>query len=321
MANYSGNYRNDLPQLSGDGFITDAGLETVLIFLEGIELPDFAAFILLKNDVGRETLKDYFRSFLQIAESHKLGCVLESATWRASRDWAERLGYSTIELDAANKAAIAILVELRAERGENAKPIVISGCVGPRGDGYKPAEQMRADQAEAYHAQQIASFKDTEADMISAITMTNVEEAIGIARAALQANLPSVISFTVETDGLLPTGDTLGEAIRKVDEATDSAPQYYMINCAHPSHFSSVLSEGEDWTLRIRGLRPNASALSHAELDEAEEIDDGNPDELGRQIMDLRALLPNLAVVGGCCGTDQRHVEEMAKAFAPAAGD
>lgn len=308
-------YRNGLPQLSGDSFITDAGLETVLIFLDEIDLPDFAAFTLLKDEKGRKRLMDYYRDFIQIAEAYDLGCVLESATWRSSSDWAKRLGYSPVELDVANKAAIEMLVEVKAERGSSGKPIVISGCIGPRGDGYSPAELMSAAEAEIYHAEQAGSFKDTAADMISAISMTYTEEAIGIARAAEKAGMPSAISFTVETDGRLPTGDTLGDAIEAVDAATASAPKYYMINCAHPSHFYPAVSAGGAWTGRILGLRPNASALSHAELDEAEELDDGNPQELGQQVMELRSLLPNLAVFGGCCGTDRRHVEEMAKAL------
>lgn len=308
-------YRNDLPPLKGEQCLADAGLETVLIFHEGIELPDFAAFVLLKDKKGADAVRDYFSTYAKLAAEYDLGCILETATWRASPDWAKALNYSESELEAAIKAAVQILADVRAEQPEGSKPLIISGCVGPRGDGYVAGELMTAEDAEAYHAVQIGHFKDTEADLITGLTMTYPDEAIGIARAAQKAGMPSVISFTVETDGRLPTGDTLEAAISAVDAATESSPAYYMINCAHPTHFQSVLETSSGWAERIMGVRPNASALSHAELDEAEELDDGNPPELGAQVHAMRAMLPNLVVVGGCCGTDHRHIEAMAKAF------
>jgi S-methylmethionine-dependent homocysteine/selenocysteine methylase len=144
--------------------------------------------------------------------------------------------------------------------------------------------------------------------------MTYVDEAIGVTRAAQDAVIPAAISFTVETDGDLPSGQALGEAIEEVDRATDSGPAYYMINCAHPTHFDSVL-DGGDWVGRIRGLRANASTCSHAELDEAEDLDDGDPQDLGARYGELRDRLPALNVVGGCCGTDHRHIGEICSVF------
>ena len=177
---------------------------------------------------------------------------------------------------------------------------------------------MTEEEAERYHKVQIETFSATNTDMVTAITMTYFEEAVGITRAAKSLGMPVVISFTVETDGKLPSGQSLKDAIQKVDEATSNYPAYYMINCAHPTHFENVLVENEPWLHRLRGLRANASTLSHAELDEAEDLDDGSPSELSSQYKELRNKLSNLNVLGGCCGTDHRHIEEIIKAIAKA---
>jgi S-methylmethionine-dependent homocysteine/selenocysteine methylase len=307
-------YRNQLPQLSGRFFLTDGGIETTLIFHEGLELPDFAAFDLLKDAAGYEALRKYFQPYAALARNYQAGFILESATWRASSDWGEKLGYSASELAALNRKSIDLLCEIRDEFETAASPMVISGCIGPRGDGYSPTAMMSAEEAQEYHATQIGVFSQTEADMVTAITMNYVEEAIGIARAAKAAGMPVAISFTVETDGKLPTGQTLREAIERVDEATQSAPAYYMINCAHPQHFEAVLAAGEAWTERIHGIRANASTKSHAELNESVELDMGHPVEFGRQHRALLDKLKNINVLGGCCGTDHHHVEEICKA-------
>jgi len=309
-------YRNDLPQLNGNTFLTDGGIETTLIFHDGLDLPLFAAFDLLKSTKGRQALDRYFTTYAAIAREHQVGFILESATWRANPDWADQLGYSRDSLATMNHEAIDMLTAIRDEYETDKSKMVISGCVGPRGDGYNPASMMSAAEAERYHATQIGTFKDTEADLVTAITMTYAEEAIGISRAAKSAGLPVVISFTVETDGKLPSGQSLKEAIETVDAATDKTPAYYMINCAHPNHFEDALANGESWVQRIHGLRANASTKSHAELDEAEELDDGNPVELGAQYKLLKNKLPNLKVLGGCCGTDHRHIEAISMAFA-----
>jgi S-methylmethionine-dependent homocysteine/selenocysteine methylase len=305
-------YRSALPQLTDDLFLTDGGIETTLVFHHGLDLPYFAAFDLLKHEDGRRALRRYFRSHASIARDHGVGFILESATWRASADWGDKLGYSKEALAYVNRQAIAMLEEIRAEYAGT--PMVISGCVGPRGDGYDPANLMSEGEAQAYHAAQIRTFAATAADMVTAITMTNVPEAIGVTRAARAAGMPVVISFTVETDGTLPTGDSLKEAIERVDAATDQGPAYYMINCAHPTHFDGALAAGEPWVKRLGGLRANASTKSHAELDAAEELDDGNPEELGSQYQALRRRLPHLTVFGGCCGTDQRHIAAIVSA-------
>lgn len=311
-------YRNALPQLNGGFFVTDGGIETTLIFHQGLELPDFAAFDLLKRPGGESALREYFRAYARIAARHNADVVLESATWRASADWGTRLGYSGAELAQANRRAIELLERIRDELSETRTMAVISGCVGPRGDGYQPANMMTIDQALSYHRVQVDTFADTAADMVGAITMNYAEEAIGIALAARDAEMPVAISFTVETDGRLATGQTLADAIGQVDAATGSYPAYYMLNCAHPQHFDSVLEPDASWSGRIRGLRANASRKSHAELNESSELDIGDPAELGTQYAWLKQhRLPRLNVLGGCCGTDQRHVESIAAACAP----
>ncbi|NJL43470.1 MAG: homocysteine S-methyltransferase family protein [Pseudanabaena sp. SU_2_4] len=310
-------YRHDLPQLSGDLFITDGGIETTLIFREGLELPDFAAFDLLKHDAGERALQKYFRTYATLANTYEVGLILESATWRANPDWGAKLGYGREALAEINRKAIALLHDIRNECETAQSPMVISGCLGPRGDGYVPSDAMTADATETYHRTQIEVFREADADMVTAITMNYVEEAIGITLAAQSVGMPVVISFTVETDGKLPTGQTLQDAIAQVDTTTNNAPVYYTINCAHPTHFADVLTAGEPWLDRIRGIRANASTKSHAELNEMETLDDGNPEELGRQYQNLKSRLQHLNVLGGCCGTDHRHIEAICKASLP----
>jgi S-methylmethionine-dependent homocysteine/selenocysteine methylase len=314
-------YRQNLPQIADRLFITDGGIETTLIFHEGLELPDFAAFDLFRRAGGREALLKYFRSYGDIARTHGVGLVLETATWRANADWGTRLAYSAPDLAAVNRDATALLEQIRTEYEDDRTPVVISGCIGPRGDGYNPSFLMSAEQAEAYHAAQIETFADTAADLITAITMNYVEEAIGIVWAARRVGVPVVISFTVETDGKLVTGQTLQDAIERVDAETGSAPVYYMINCAHPTHFGPVLRAPAPWIDRIRGLRANASTMSHAELNDSPTLDEGDPAQLAMHYAQLRTALTHLNVLGGCCGTDHRHVDRIARACAPLFGD
>jgi homocysteine S-methyltransferase len=310
-------YRTSLPQTSGEFFLTDGGIETTLIFNEGLNLPDFAAFHLLRTPEGEAALRKYFQTYIDLARTTGTGLVLETATWRASADWGTKLGYTREALAEANRKAVALLEELRSQQPAEQKPIVISGCVGPRGDGYVPDTAMSVEAAEAYHRDQIQTFAGTAADMVCAITMNYAEEAAGIALAARSAEMPVALSFTVETDGRLPTGQPLKEALEQVDEITAKYPVYYMINCAHPSHFEGVLDESAPWTKRIHGLRANASRMSHAELNESPTLDSGNPEELGQDYARLRRRLTQINVMGGCCGTDHRHIEQIARACAP----
>ena len=306
-------YRKALPQLSGDDFLTDGGMETTLIFLKDEDLPHFAAFTLLDTPSGRTKLRDYYRTYLDYAAEKSVGFILESPTWRASSDWGDLLSYSPRRLADANRDAIALMAELRDEYETERTPHVISGNLGPRGDGYRPQSLMSADEAEAYHSEQIATFDEAGVDLVSAFTMTYPDEAIGIARAAKARAVPSVISITTETDGRLPTGASIGDAIRAIDDATEASPAYYMINCTHPRHFEDALEADADWITRVAGLRANASTRSHAELDEATSLDPGDPDDLAAGYQRVARALP-LNIFGGCCGTDHRHVKAIFEA-------
>jgi homocysteine S-methyltransferase len=302
-----------LPQLTANRpFLSDGGLETAIIFEHGVDLPDFAAFPLLDHDEGRAALATYYEPFLDLAERLGTGFVLDTPTWRASLDWGARLGYDAVRLAAVNHRAVEYVAALAAQRPN--LTAVVNGAVGPRGDGYVVGATMSAAEAAAYHGLQARAFAEAGAHMMSAITMTYVEEAIGVARAATAVSLPVAVSFTVETDGRLPSGQALGDAIDEVDHVTSGAPSYFMVNCAHPTHFLAQLDAGASWLTRVRGVRANASRLSHAELDEATELDRGDIGELAALYAEMASTL-DLRVVGGCCGTDHEHVTTIAEAI------
>jgi S-methylmethionine-dependent homocysteine/selenocysteine methylase len=302
-----------LPQLTDDRlFLTDGGLETTLVFHQGLDLPDFAAFPLLDTEECRAGLVAYYAPYLDLAERLGTGFVLDTPTWRANLDWGARLGYDAVRLAAVNHRAVEFVAALAAERP--GLTTVINGVVGPRGEGYVVGATMSAAEAAAYHGLQARAFAEAGVDMMSAITMTYAEEAVGVARAAAAVSLPAVISFTVETDGRLPSGQALGDAIAQVDAASRVEPAYYMVNCAHPTHFLSELELGAPWLARVKGVRANASRLSHAELDAATELDRGDIAELAAHYGAIGSIL-DLRVIGGCCGTDHEHVASIVDAI------
>ena len=298
-----------LPQLAGPMFLTDGGMETTFVFHDGLELPEFAAFDLLKDEAGCRAIEAYYRAYLDLARKHGVGFVMESVTWRANPDWAAVLGYSSAALDDVNRRSVELMRKVAADY-QDLPHIVFSGCIGPRDDGYNPASIMTIEEARTYHARQVEVFKTCGVDLVTAMTITNVPEAAGIVLAAKDSGIPAVISFTVETNGALPTGETLQDAIATVDEAAAGGPAYYMINCAHPTHFQPALEQAS-WMQRVRGIRANASRCSHAELDEAETLDAGNPLELASQYLDMLEVHPQIRVLGGCCGTDIRHIQAI----------
>jgi len=305
------------PILSADPetfVLADGGMETTLIFDRGIDLPLFSSFVLLEDEDGRAALRDYYAPYLALAERHDVPFLLDTPTWRANGDWGAQLGYDAAALDRVNREAARFVQELRAA---SARPeaVVCAGVIGPRGDGYVAAERDTAEEAQEYHAAQIASFAAAGLDMVAAYTLTHTEEAVGIARAAQEAGLPVSIGVTVETDGRLPSGEGLREAIERIDAGTDGAVAYFIVNCAHPTHFEDALQEDGAWLARIAGVRANASTKSHAELDAADDLDAGDPRELAARYVELRALLPRLTVVGGCCGTSDRHVAAICEAL------
>ena len=305
-------YRDRLPQLSGEFFLTDAGMETDLIFNHGINIREFAAHTLLPEAAGREAMARYFRHFLSLALETQAGFILDSQTWKAHMHWAEDLGATEDELRHSNQNSVEFIAGLRDEFEKNTKPIVLNGLIGPRGDAYAPEVEVSAQEAEEYHAKQIGWLAGTDIDMVTALTFTQSDEAIGVVRAANKVGLPIAVSFTVETDGNLPTQQPLNEAIDAVDKATGAGAAYFMVNCAHPDHFSNVL-ENAEWARRIRGIRCNASRKSHAELDQSETLDDGDPIEFGDQYRAIRAKMPWLNIFGGCCGSDLRYVTQIAR--------
>jgi S-methylmethionine-dependent homocysteine/selenocysteine methylase len=301
----------------GSVLLTDGGLETTLVFLDGIDLPDFAAFPLLSSEDGKVHLDRYFAPYLDVAERAGVGFVVDTVTWRANPDWGLRLGCDALALAEVNRRAVGYAARLAASRP--GLTTVVNGVVGPRGDGYVVGTTMTADEAAGYHALQADAFRAAGAQLMTAVTMTYVEEAIGIVEAARQVDLPVVVSFTVETDGRLPSGQALGDAIEEVDRATDGAAAYFMVNCAHPTHFAAVLEtgleRGEAWVERVQAIRANASTMSHAELDAADELDRGDVQGLARHYTELQRTLPHLRVAGGCCGTDHEHIAAIADAL------
>jgi S-methylmethionine-dependent homocysteine/selenocysteine methylase len=304
-----------LPQLTAPLTVTDGGLETTLVYQHGIDLPDFAAFPLLDTEAGRAALAAYYESYLAIGRRLGVAVVVDTPTWRANLDWGARLGYDAIRLAAVNRRAVEFVRALATNDPGGPVQHVVDGVVGPRGDGYVIGETMSGSEAAAYHGLQARAFAEAGAAMMTGVTMTYVDEAIGVVRAANSVGLPVVISFTVETDGALPSGEPLGNAVALVDEATDGAPAYYMVNCAHPTHFAQKLTPGAEWLARVKAIRANASRCSHAELDVATDLDRGDVADLAEWYGRLHSILPDLRVVGGCCGTDHEHVTAIAEAL------
>ncbi len=310
-------YRYNLPLFDSSLFISDGGLETTLIYQYGYSLPQFAAFELLKDEQGRRCLLGYYQKYLAIAHAHNVGFILESPTWRASAKWGALLGYSMKEIDTINHQAVKLISTLRGQQESGKTKIILSGCTGPKGDGYLIDEKMTIEQAKEYHLHQFTSLSHTDVDIITVYTLSYIEEAIGAVLAAQEVNMPIVIGFTVETDGNLSSGSSLKAAILAVDAATNLYVSYFMINCSHPTHFIAKLMGHERWKLRIQAIRANASSKSHSELGACCEIESGDPDALAAQYLALKNLLPNMNIVGGCCGTDQRHIEAICSAITP----
>jgi S-methylmethionine-dependent homocysteine/selenocysteine methylase len=289
--------------------LADGGLETSLIFHQDIELPLFAAFPLVLGTEGRAALRAYWEPYLAIAREYGVPFVVDTATWRANPDWASQLGFSAQDLREANRRAAAFARELAA----GVEQATVNGVVGPRGDGYVVDDVMTAEQAADYHSLQVEALADGDVDQVAALTLTYPQEAIGFLDAASAVDLPAIVSFTVETDGRLPNGQRLRDAIELADEATNGAARGFMVNCAHPTHFDGSLVGGA-WLGRLTGIRANSSTMSHAELDAAEELDDGDPVDLAERYRRLLDRLPALELLGGCCGTDHRHLRAIGEA-------
>ena len=305
-----------LIQLSAPLTITDGGLETSLVYQQGIDLPDFAAFPLLDTEAGRAALAAYYEPYLALGRRLGLAVVVDTPTWRANLDWGARLGYDAIRLAAVNRRAVeyvrALATDGRRWSGGARRSTAWWARVATATSSARPCRRPRRRRTTACKPR---AFAEAGAAMMTAVTMTYVDEAIGVTRAASSVGLPVVISFTVETDGALPSGEALGSAIARVDDATDGAPAYYMVNCAHPTHFAEQLTTDAGWLARVKAIRANASSCSHAELDVATELDRGDVADLAGWYERLHSILPDLRVVGGCCGTDHEHVTAIAEAL------
>ncbi len=301
-------YRENLPILSTDIYACYIGMTAEIIFRDGIDLPGFASYPLLLNPDHKNLIRNYYYNLVDLARDQNVGLILDSETWAANRDRGAELGFSPDDLKKLNIEAMELIADVREEKGD--LPTVLCGQVGPRGDGYAPTDQMSTQEAEDYHSEQIEVYSNTEADLVSGFTLCYPEEASGVVRAAQRFDMPVAIAFTVETDGRLPTGVSVKEAIAQVDEESDGGALYYLINCAHPDHFTSIFSD-EPWMKRLRGVVANASRCSHAELEVAEELDEGDPDELGIQVGGLRKQFPHFNILGGCCGSNLRHMKRI----------
>ena len=287
------------------------GFETWLQFIDGFELRHFCAFELLNDKRGLACLTDYHRKLVEAAVENGFGVINDGLHYRASRDWGELIGFSREALAEINIRGIEFYKDFAREYQSDATPMLVGGSIGPRGDAYDTGRTEDAAEAEDYHSEQIITLKNAGADLVTAATFSNVEEAIGFARAARAADIPCVISF-IAKGGKLNDGAPLADAVTRVDAATDSSPLYYMVNCAHPIEFEPGLTDG-DWTNRLGGFLPNAVAKELQSLCSLGHLEDGNPEELGEQMAELARRFPHVHVWGGCCGTHSRHIGHIAR--------
>lgn len=283
------------------------GMETDLIFNKGYELPEFAAFPMIDNPDGRERLEGYYEELIKIGRDTNVGIILNTPTWMANPDRAIGVGYGADDLPRVTHDAVALARGVAQKHDDVAT--LVSVQIGPQGDGYKPGIAA-IDASAAYHAPQIMAAKTSDADLVSAYTLGSTGEAIGISIAANRIGVPALISYTVETDGKLADGTSLAEAVLALSE--QAKPAAIMVNCAHPDHISNGL-DGGAWEAKLSGIIANASRQSHAELDECEVLDDGDPEELSLQLAELKKAHSGLTVFGGCCGTDLRHLRATAE--------
>lgn len=299
-----------LPHQSDRSFLVYAGTGTDLIFNHGVDLPGFASFPLLEKPETRAILASQMQALVDLAGEMSMGCILDAPTWTANADRAAPLGYDPARLVDVNCDAVALMEEVR--QGAVRDDVLVSACIGPRFDPYADIPSMSAEEARQYHSIQLAVLKDTTVDLVTAYTFNRPSEAVGCLMAARDVGLPMIMSLVVETDGCLADGTGLCEAIDRIDAETEGAALFFMVNCAHPTHFASAIGAHP----RLKGVVANASSCSHAELDEADTLDAGNPPQLGREIADILRQNPAIRVFGGCCGTDMRHMSCMAREVA-----
>lgn len=308
------NIGNSLPQLNGQICLTEGGIETYMQYKKGHELKSFCLFDLMNDPDAVSDLRVYHERLIEVALKHKVGAILDGIHYRTSRDWGELLGYSRQGLKEIVIRGVEFYKDLARQYQTAHSPMPVSGVVGPRGDAYAIGHIMTAAEAQDYHAEQIETMKLAGADFATALTFSQVDEAIGVVRAAQTFDFPVVVSFALGADGHLKTGVPLADAITAVDQATQNGPAYYMINCTHPVDFASAFEDPGPWINRVCGLRPNASSLAHGVLCQLGHLEEGNPDELAEQMADMANRFPHINVWGGCCGTDYAHIDKIASA-------
>ena len=301
------------PRLENKIYLTEGGTETEILYKWGYELPEFAMFPLLDNAEADQCIRGIYRRYFDVAEAFETGLVILGHDYRASPDWARKLGYSLDGLAEMQHRTIDFLADMRSEYKGRVSDVYISGCIGPRGDAYGTGAEISESEAEDYHSVQLSTLRETDADMAIAATFNNIPEAIGVVRAAKNIGVPLGVSLTLTTESRLRSGPTLKQAVETIDEQTDGAAAWFGTNCSHPLEFEPAISETGVWTERLRYIRPNASRMEKIALCKLGHLEDGNPIELGQQMGDVAQRFPKMDILGGCCGTDERHLGEIAK--------
>ena len=301
------------PRLDNKFYLTEGGSETEIMYKWGFELPEFEMYPLLDNPQADEIIRNMFRRYFEVAAQHDTGMLLNGHDYRASPDWGAKLGYSPEALRNMQHRVIDFLDGMRAEYADRVSDVYIAACIGPRGDAYGSGGEITADEAEDYHSVQLKNLDGTAADMAVAATFNNVPEAIGVIRAANGAGRPIGVSLTLTPEGRLRSGPGLGEAIETIDEATDGGAAWFGTNCSHPLEFEPALAEQGPWLDRLRYIRPNAARMDKIALCSLGHLEDGDPVELGGQMGEVARRLPRADIIGGCCGTDERHLSEIAR--------
>ncbi|WP_328858470.1 homocysteine S-methyltransferase family protein [Williamsia herbipolensis] len=300
-------------------YLTEGGPETEISYEHGFDLPHFVMFGLLDDDRAVAVLRGMYERYLDVAVRHGFGVLMAGVDYRASPDWAALLGFSSRQLADLQLRAIDFLREVAEPRRAEVPALLYAGVVGPRFDAYDPARQITAVESQAYHSEQIATLARAGVDLVQTLTLSSIPEAVGVCRAAARAGLPVSVSFTLDnTTHRLSSGPSLRDAVETVDlETGPDRPAFYGVNCSHPLEFIPAVEPG-GWFRRVRSLRPNAALLDKIELSSLGHLERGNPTQLGELMGDLAKRHPHIDIWGGCCGTWDTHLEEIAARVGPA---
>lgn len=300
-------------QCSDRTFLTEGGTETEIMFRYGHDFPHFAMFELLKNERAMADLRDMYTQYLDVVAETGFAALLSGLDYRASPDWGRLLGYSPQGLADVQVQCIDFLRDVAAPYAGQISEICYAGIIGPRGDAYGSGGTMTADEAQDYHSTQLTTLKGLDVDLAWAATFNNIPEAVGVARAAASIGVPVCIAFTLTSDHRLRSGPSLREAVETVDRETgDARPIGYGINCSHPLEYAPALEPG-DWFRRVRSIRPNAALMDKIALCKLNHLEEGDPVELGQQLGDLARDNPQIDMWGGCCGSWDKHLREIAR--------